>query len=90
MVCDFGIRKMCLLNYLTWVSIEYVQGEYAYRLNEGKALHWLRLKVQAIADNIERMPVLLQFITEQLFDINAPQTDTIIRSGKQQEENGRT
>ncbi|KAH8547705.1 ribonuclease H2, subunit B [Umbelopsis sp. PMI_123] len=59
---------------------EYIKGEYAYRLNEDKALKWLQLKVQVVADNIEKMPVLLQFINEQLFGIDAPQMDTNIRN----------
>jgi hypothetical protein len=37
--------------------------------------------VEAVANNIEKMPVLLQYINEQLFDIDAPQTDASIRSG---------
>ncbi|KAG2175892.1 hypothetical protein INT44_000370 [Umbelopsis vinacea] len=59
---------------------EYIKDEFVYRLNEDKTLKWLRLKVQAVADNVEKMPILLQFINEQLFDIDAPQTDTNIRS----------
>ncbi|KAI8579723.1 hypothetical protein K450DRAFT_241180 [Umbelopsis ramanniana AG] len=59
---------------------EYMKGEFVYRLNEDKTLKWLRLKVEAVADNVEKMPILLQFINEQLFDIDAPQTDTSIRS----------
>ncbi|CAO3670979.1 unnamed protein product [Umbelopsis ramanniana] len=59
---------------------EYMQGEFVYRLNEDKALEWLRLKVEAVANNIDKMPVLLQYINEQLFDIDAPQTDASIRS----------
>jgi hypothetical protein len=39
------------------------------------------LQVAAVADNVDTMPILLQFINEQLFDIDAPQTDTSIRSG---------
>jgi hypothetical protein len=35
-----------------------------------------------VANNIDKMPILLQFIKEQLFDINVHETDERIRNGK--------
>ncbi|KAJ2959233.1 hypothetical protein NQZ79_g5336 [Umbelopsis isabellina] len=58
---------------------EFAPGMYSYRLNQDKTLRWLRLKVESISSNIQNIPILLQFAKEQLFDIDAPETNDRIK-----------
>jgi hypothetical protein len=68
---------------LHWLRLKVITVFWAFPSVHIIALILVYLQVESISNNIQHIPVLLQFAKEQLFDIDVPETNDRIRNGRQ-------